>query len=186
MILRGLFALVSLAILGALLYVQREDGAASEAAAGDTINTEPGYVATHAVMIETGEDGRPLFQLTADRIAQPTPQGTIFLTSPKLDYQPEAGNRWTLIARQGELPQAATTADLSGQVHAEGIPTGSNAPIRIDTEVLHLDMEQQLATTNADVRVDWGGNVLRGRGMRADLKNDRLELAGDVRGVISH
>ncbi len=186
MILRLLFALVSLALLGALLYVQRQERAENEPGASDAISAEPGYVATHAMMIETDDNGRPLFQLNAERIAQPTPQGMIFLTAPRLDYQPEPGNHWTLTALQGELPQEARTADLSGSVHAEGIPTGSNAVMRIDTEVLHLDMEQQLATTNASVRVDWGGNVLRGRGMRADLKNDRLQLAGDVRGVVSH
>ena len=58
--------------------------------------------------------------------------------------------------------------------------------MRIATEQLHLDMKQQLVTTSAKVRVDWAGNTLRGRGMSADLRNDRLQLAGDVHGVLAH
>jgi hypothetical protein len=36
------------------------------------------------------------------------------------------------------------------------------------------------------VRVDWGGNRLNGHGMRADLKNDTLQLASKVHGVLLH
>jgi lipopolysaccharide export system protein LptC len=186
MILRLLFALGSLAVLGALLWLQQQDSGGGEALSSESINTEPGYVAIHAEMIETGDDGRPLYRLNADRIEQPTPQGPIYLTAPNLDYQPEAGNHWTLTARQGELPQQANTADLAGDVHASGVPEGSQAPISIDTQVLHLDMTEQLATTDAMVSVDWAGNLLHGRGMRADLKSGRLQLAGDVSGVVSH
>ena len=186
MIHRILFALVALGALGALFYLQQSDNGGSETAAGDVESTEPGYIATHAELIETGDDGQPLFRLNADRIEQPAPQGSIFLSAPKLDYQPEAGNHWSVTAQLGQLPQDASTADLTGAVHAEGRPSGSSELMQIATDQLHLDMKQQLATTLAKVRVDWAGNALRGRGMRADIKNDRLQLAGDVHGVLAH
>jgi lipopolysaccharide export system protein LptC len=47
-------------------------------------------------------------------------------------------------------------------------------------------MSSQLATSPTTVRVDWGGYRLDGHGMRADLKNDRLQLASKVRGVLLH
>jgi LPS export ABC transporter protein LptC len=184
MILRLLFALISLAILSALLYFQ-QDSDVTEVPSNETVNAAPGFIAIHAHMIETGVDGHALYRLDADRIEQPTPQGMIFLTAPKLDYQPEQGNPWTMTALHGQLPQAARSADLAGAVHAEGIPAGSNMPMRIDTEVLHVDMAQQLATTNAEVHVTWEGYRLRGRGMRADLKINRVQLEGDVHGALA-
>lgn len=186
MIHRFLFAVLALGALGALFYLQQSESGGNETAAGDVESTEPGYIANGAELIETGEDGHPLFRLNAERIEQPTPQGIIFLTAPKLDYQPEAGNHWTLTAERGQLPQDARTAELAGTVHAEGRPSGSTELMRIATEQLHLDMKQQLATSSAKVRVDWAGNTLRGRGMSADIKNDRLQLAGDVHGVLAH
>jgi LPS export ABC transporter protein LptC len=186
MIHRILFAVLALGALGALFYLEQSDNGGSDSAAADVESTEPGYIANGAELIETGDDGHPLFRLDAERIEQPTPQGIIFLTEPKLDYQPETGNHWTLSAQRGQLPQDARTAELAGAVHAEGRPSGSSQPMRIATDQLHLDMKQQLATTSAVVRVDWAGNALRGRGMSADIKNDRLQLAGDVHGVLAH
>jgi LPS export ABC transporter protein LptC len=186
MIHRLLFAVMALGALGALFYLQQSDSGSAESASGDVESTEPGYIALHAELIETGDDGHPLYRLDAERIEQPTPQGTIFLTAPKLDYQPEQGNHWTATAQQGQLPQDARTAELTGSVQAQGRPSGSNDLVHIATEQLHLDMKQQIATSATKVRVDWAGNALRGRGMRADIMNDRLQLAGDVRGVLAH
>jgi LPS export ABC transporter protein LptC len=186
MILRVLFALAAVAILSALLYFQDSDGNGSDSGSTDALAAEPGYTATRARLVETGADGIALYRLDADRIEQPQPQGTIFLTEPKLDYQPQAGNRWTVVAEHGQMPEDAHTAELSGNVRAQGLPTGADAVMHIDTEELHLDMVQQLATSPVTVRVDWGGNRLNGHGMRADLKNYRLQLASKVRGVLLH
>jgi LPS export ABC transporter protein LptC len=185
MILRTLFAVVALAALGTLFYLQQSDNGGSDAAVADVESTEPGYIANGAELVETDDDGHPLFRLDAERIEQPAPRGTIFMSEPKLDYQPENGNHWTLSAQRGQLPQDASTAELAGAVHADGRPSGSPDVMHIVTEQLHLDMKQKVATTAAKVRVDWAGNVLRGRGMRADIMNDRLQLAGDVHGVLA-
>jgi LPS export ABC transporter protein LptC len=185
MIWRILFALISLTASGALLYLWQSDGEVNETLTGEPLNTEPGYVAIHADLIETGDDGHALFRLDADRMEQPVPQGMIYLTEPRLDFQSEPGNHWTLTAFQGELPQAAQSADLTGSVHAEGRPTGSDQLMRIDTDVLHLDMPQQLATTQAKVRVNWAGRTLYGRGMRFEIKRDHVELYADVHAVLA-
>jgi lipopolysaccharide export system protein LptC len=84
MIRRILFAVVALGALGVLFYLQHSDSDGSDSA-GDVESTEPGYIATNAELIETGDDGHPLYRLNAERIEQPTPQGIIFLTAPKLD-----------------------------------------------------------------------------------------------------
>jgi LPS export ABC transporter protein LptC len=186
MILRVLFALVSLAILSALLYFRDSDSSGGETAGADTGASEPGFAAVRAQLVETGQDGIALYRLDAERIEQPQPQGPIFLTDPKLNYQPEAGNQWTLTALHGQMPEDARTAELNGNVHAEGVPGGSDRVMRLDTDQLHLDMAQQLATSASNVRVDWGGNRLSGHGMRADLKNYRLQLASKVHGVLLH
>jgi LPS export ABC transporter protein LptC len=186
MMLRLLFALGSVAILAALLYLQDSDSGGSDVNPPELGSTEPGFAAVRAQLIETGEDGLPLYRLYADRLEQPQPGGLVFLTNPKLDYQVEHGNHWTLTAQQGQMPQNALSADLSGTVHAEGLPTGSQTLMRIDTEELHLDMTQHLATSPVLVRVSWGHDRLDGHGMRADLQNDTLTLASRVHGVLFH
>lgn len=179
MIARIAFALASLVILGALLYLTQADNGSTDTNTADSNPAEPGYVATQAQLVETGEDGHPLYRLDAARIEQPQPQGLIYLTGPKLDYQPTAGNDWTLSADSGQLPQDATYADFFGNVHAEGKPAASGQLMQIDADQLHLDMVQKIASTQTGVRVHWSGYQLRARIMRADLKNEQLQMSGD-------
>ena len=183
---RIFIAVLSFALLSVLLYVVQPGSGERESAANATPTALPGFVALGAELIQTGDDGRPLFRLEAERIAQPAPQGLIFLTDPMLQYQPAGGNPWVVTATRGELPQTARSAELAGAVHAEGKPIGSNEVLRIDTDVLHVDMTNQLATTTDPVRINWADRLLRGRGMRADLLNGRLSLFADVSGVLAH
>jgi LPS export ABC transporter protein LptC len=186
MIARIVLAVLMLGTLGALLYFKDPDNGAAEEAAGADAAAEPGFAALQAVLIETGEDGEPLYRLTADRMEQPEPQGTIFLTAPQLEYQPEVGNQWRVRALRGQLPQDARTAELSGMVHGEGKPAGSDALMRFDTDDVQLDMRTNLATSAGDVSVDWDGNQLLGRGMTADLNRYTLQLQADVHGSFTH
>ena len=184
MIGRLLLLVLALAILAGLLYLQQPQIDDVETTAAQIANADPGFVAIGAELIETGDDGHPLYRLEADRIAQPVAGGTIYLTAPTLHYQPAAGNPWVLTAREGQLPQSAHTADLMGSVQAEGKPSGSATPMRFNTDTLHLNMEQQVASTAQFVQVDWVGGQLRGRGMRANLKSGQLDLLGEVSGVL--
>src|SRR5579875_3750472 len=162
MIGRILFLLVAVAVLAVLLYLQEPEGGNPANTAAQNNSSGPGFVALGAQIIETGDNGKPLYTLDAQRIAQPVPQGTIYLTSPVLHYEPPGANPWVLTAQQGQLPQSAQNADLSGMVNASGIPQGSQRTIRFRTSTLHVDMQRQLASTPAMVHIDWGDSVVSG------------------------
>ncbi|MGH8140904.1 MAG: LPS export ABC transporter periplasmic protein LptC [Steroidobacteraceae bacterium] len=186
MIFRIIILVLALVGLGVLLYLQQPRTSSSVAAAAQAANPEPGFTAIGAELIETGDDGKPLYRLDADKISQPSPDGMIYLTAPILHYQPPDANPWVLTARQGQLPQSAHSADLSGAVHAQGKPQGSSDLLIFDTDSVHLDMQQRLATTPAVVHVHWADRLLRGRGMRANLNSGQLQLSRDVSGVLQH
>lgn len=187
MISRMVLLIIALAVLAVLLYMQNNGaGGGVEGPTVQPSTPEPGMVAIGAQIIQTGADGKPLYSLDATRISQPMPDGTIYLTNPVLHYTPSVGNPWVVTAEQGQLPQSAQTAELSGSVHAEGKPEGSSQLLDFDTSVLHVDMQQQLATTAAVVHVQQAGNRLNARGMRANLKSGELELYHDVNGILVH
>jgi LPS export ABC transporter protein LptC len=186
MIGRILFLLLAVAVLTALLYLQEPERSSPVATPAQASAAEPGFVALGAQIIETGDNGQPLYTLDAQRIAQPMPEGTIYLTSPVLHYAPPGANPWVLTAQHGQLPQSAQNADLSGMVDARGIPQGSQRMIHFTTSTLHVDMQKQLATTAALVHIDWGGSLVIGRGMNADLKSGEVELFHAVNGTILH
>ena len=172
-------------VLVALIYLQQSASNSNENASTESTSEARGYAALNARLIETGDDGHPLYQLTAKRIEQPLADGEIEMVAPHLVYQPDHGSAWQLTAQHGRLPQDAHSADLDGNVHAEGQPAGSKSLLQLDTQRLHLDMQQQLATSADEVHVLWSGSSLKGRGLRADLRSGRLQLQAKVSGVSS-
>jgi LPS export ABC transporter protein LptC len=150
-----------------------ENGSAS--APGDV---EPGYVAQDAELIETGEDGQPLYRLHASRIEQAQPAANVFLAEPHLAYRPNAGSEWTLAAERGVLEPAARVLQLYGSVQAQGSGTAEQ-PLAIRTERLAIDMLQQHVSSDAPVAIDWGRLRLTARGLQINLKAGTLRLESE-------
>jgi LPS export ABC transporter protein LptC len=144
--------------------------------------TEPGYVATGAVMLETDADGQPLYRLRAERIAQPAPTDDIQLTAPQFVYQ--GGTVWTLTAKNGVLPPSAQQISLAGDVVATGEKPGADT-MHIYSASLSVDMQTRHADTDDPVTMDWGPNRMWARGMHADMQTDHLRLTSPVYGVFT-
>ncbi len=142
-------------------------------------HAEPGYVATGAVMLETGADGRPLYRLRADRISQPDPSANIDLAAPQFQYEGETV--WTVTARSGSLPPTQQQITLAGDVLARADQPGSE-PMELRTATLRVDMQTRRADTVDPVTMNWGANRLWAAGLHADMQADYLRLKSPVHG----
>src|SRR6185437_8786793 len=109
---RILFLLFAVAVLTVLLYMQEPGSNNSAATPAQTSAPEPGFVALSAQIIETGDNGQPLYTLDAQRIAQPVPDGTIYLTSPVLHYEPAGATPWVLTAAGAAAAERAERRPL--------------------------------------------------------------------------
>lgn len=154
-------------------------GAAARSGRGPV---EPGYVATGAVMLETGNDGRPLYRLRADRIAQLDPTSDIELTAPQFQY--EGTTVWTVTAHSGTLPPSQQQIRLAGEVLARGDQAGSE-PMELHTDTLDVDLQTRQADTRDPVTMQWGANRLSATGLHADMQADYLRLKSPVHGEFS-
>jgi LPS export ABC transporter protein LptC len=173
----GLLLLLVVALAAALWRWQ--PGGEGTAAAPGTTGAVPGYVATGAELVDTGEDGQPQFRLQADRISQQHPGAVVELEQPRIDYQ--GTTRWQLSARTGTLPQDASSVNFSGEVRAVA-ERGREAPLVIRTETLDIDLIKRRAETNAAVAIELGRNQLGATGLHADMKADSLRLESAVHG----
>ena len=52
----------------------------------------------------------------------------------------------------------------------------------IHTDTLSYNVPESIASTKSDVRVDYGGHILTGRGMIANLKERTMRLESKVNG----
>jgi len=140
---------------------------------------EPGYVATGAVMLETGNDGKPQYRLRADRISQLHPDSEIELTAPQFQY--EGTTVWTVTARSGTLPPTQQQIKLAGDVVARGNQVAA-VPMELRTATLTVELQTRLADTLDPVTVNWGANRLSSTGLHADMQADYLRLKSPVHG----
>ena len=163
-------------------YGRRADSATTAATAASS-GSEPGYVALGAELYDTGANGQPLYRLRAPRIEQAAPSADIELITPEFRYQ--GPTNWLLTAQHGSLPPAANRVDLRGNVVALGQRPAS-ADLRIRTDNLTVDLDQQRLDTLAAVAIDWGPNRLSSVGLHADMNADSLRLESRVHGEFKH
>ena len=172
-------------VLVALAFLLGRTGhAPGESPAAAVQRPDPGYVALDAVLVQTGDDGKPIYALTAARIAQQAGSADVHAQQLQLRYDNAAqpGPGWTLTAHEGVLPGNSSRVRLQGKVLLRGRPPGSQEATRIATEQLDYDIHSRQITTDQPVRMTWGGQQLDARGLAADLKLSQLQLANQVHG----
>lgn len=173
--------LVLLAVLvgGLVAALWRWQPAGEAPTQGAPSSAPGGYVATQAVLIDTGDDGRPRYTLRADAITQEGAGGEVALQAPRLAY--EGATRWQLAAREGTLPADASRVRLAGGVEARAV-RGREPPLLIRTSALDVDLAAQRAETSEAVEVELGRGRLSAVGLHADMKADMLRLESQVHG----
>ncbi|HZF26824.1 MAG TPA: LPS export ABC transporter periplasmic protein LptC [Steroidobacteraceae bacterium] len=144
---------------------------------------QPGYYMKRAHIVETGEDGQPLYRVEAERMQQDPADNTIHMDDLKLVYHTQADLDWTLTAAHGSVPPGSRTLDLVGNVVVVGRPqAGSQSDALIRTSRLSVDTQTHIATTRDRVDIEWGARRLSTIGLTADLKGEQLKLESGVHG----
>ncbi len=140
-----------------------------------------GYYMTDAELIVTGEDGQTRYRVRTNSAVQDRKAGTIDLDRVYLEYDPLSSVPWDLRANTGHIPPDRNIIQLQGDVVAE-TKDEEDTPVTIRTEFLELDTETYIAETDRRVAIDYATNRVFATGMRAYLKEDRLQLLADVNG----
>ena len=141
-----------------------------------------GYYINDAKLFGVDEKGQPLYQITARRLETSEQNNRLLLEDVRIEYWPRLKISWLLTAASGEVPQNEAYLDLQGGVKlAQRLENGATGTI-IQAERLRLQPEAFYATTNEAVRVHLGRDQIDATGIRAYLKDNRLELESNVHG----
>ena len=179
---RWLVGMAALAMIGAILLLGRTATAPETAVADRSDEADPGYSARDAEIIETGDDGRPRYWLKALRIEQAPDDATVTLTRPALRYRGDNGSFWRAQSDTGTVLPGRDIIALDGDVRLAGTLPGGGAPAQVSTSHLAFDTRKEVASTSAQVIIDWSGHRLAARGLRADLAAETLRLESRVNG----
>jgi lipopolysaccharide export system protein LptC len=174
----GLLALLALAV-GTSLLLRGMDTEEPEAAESPELGI--GYYVNDATLTGTGDDGHVLYRMSAARVVQQPANGTVTLENVAVNYDPATSIPWRLTADTGEVLGDGKMIALSGNVVAATREANSpSATIR--TDYLEFDPASDIASTDRKVVIDYAGSTVHAVGLRALLREDRLQLRADVAG----
>ena len=144
---------------------------------------DPGYAARNAKLVQTGPDGHPLYTVNAEVIRQQPDDNSVELEQATLGLYDANGSLWTARGERGEVGQNSGIVQLSDDVHVDGTPAGTQQPAELVTDRLSFDTNTKIATSKDPVTLTWSGQVIKGKGMRANLNEGRVQLESMVRGT---
>lgn len=142
----------------------------------------PGYYLKNAILTDYNESGAPSIRIEAERIDQVDHGNEVQLYNVRVNYDAPGGQTWVLFGDTAHVLPGGDIVDVSGNVRLEGEGLGSEGTAVIHTDTMRYSVANSTATTNSDVRIDFGGHILTGRGLFANLKERTLRLESKVNG----
>lgn len=127
------------------------------------------------------ERGVTSFTVRAPRLNRHPTDGTLTMDAPHIVMTDGHGRLWRARSIHGAVSPKADMLQLSGDVVLERSAQETAPDLVLHTEDLTAWPEEDRMATESTVTIEQPGSILRGRGMRADLNEDRFELLADVR-----
>ena len=177
-------AFLRLALLAALAVVawMWRDSMDAEPAADLPAGPEvAGYYLFDALLVSPGDDGRPLYRLTAKRMTHPVDGELITLTGVRLEYALDSPRPWVLEADRGEVNLGWRTVLLEGNVELVSEP-GEGQVTRVEAPEMLVETEAHQARSAGEVTLTLGSETVSGTGMVADLMAGQVQLQSRVHG----
>lgn len=130
-------------------------------------------------LVSMDKQGSPQHRLRADYMQHYVDDETSQLTVPKLVVS-GASEPWHLHAENGWSSAQGDEVWLGGEVVI--VRVGADRGLSVATRDMRVLPNEQYAETSAPVIIQNHVSLVRGVGMRANLKDDRFELLSQVRG----
>lgn len=152
------------------------------ASTGPNAAALPGYYLKNAVLTDYDADGAPSVRIHADRIDQVDHGPEISLYNVRVDYQSPGGQSWVMTGDTGHVETGGKIVDVAGNVKLTETSADQKDPAVMHTETLRYDVAGGLATTQSDVRIDFGQHAITARGLIANFKDRTIHLESKVNG----
>jgi LPS export ABC transporter protein LptC len=176
-----LFTLLAVLALGVSTWILSSPSH-RPAATGPSASALPGYYLKSAILTDYDEHGAPSVRIHADRIDQVDHGPEVSLYNVRVDYQSPSGQTWVMIGDTGHVETGGKIVDVAGNVKLTETSADQKVPAVMHTDTLRYDVAGGLATTQSDVRIDFGPHALTGRGLVANLKDRTIHLESKVNG----
>ncbi|WP_444886966.1 LPS export ABC transporter periplasmic protein LptC [Microbulbifer sp. JMSA008] len=129
------------------------------------------------------EEGNLAYRVDADQITyyQFKRRDRADLTEPRMVFYQDDQPKWRTESREGVAHNRGERIVLSGDVEIDELPTPGG--IKLETSSITILPAKEFAETDKVVTISSGPNRTTGKGMRAYLNEDRMEILSDVKSI---
>lgn len=139
------------------------------------------YYAINARSVQFLPDGKMQYEMTADKVEHVKASEVTLLSKPDLQMYRGTEFPWHVQSERAEVNPDGTEVELIDAVRVARTDE-KNRNTLITTTRMTVFPQKQYAQTEQAVRIDGAGGTTTGKGMKAYLKDGRMDLLSNVRG----
>lgn len=129
------------------------------------------------------QQGKPYYQLTADSLIHYPEDDHSDLEKPYIIFFRENEPPWHIDSEKGKVYEQGDLVELLGKVIIKRASSPTTGPITITTYNLTVRPNDEYAETDESVHMFGNATDLKSIGMRAFLKEGRILLLNEVKGI---
>jgi len=145
-------------------------------------DTAVDYYAINAHAVQFLPDGGVQYRMTGDRVDHMQASQITKVTNPDMHLYRGTVYPWHITSLKGEVNPDGTQVELIDDVRVARTDQ-KDRPTLITSTRMTVFPQQQYAQTDRDVRIDGGGGYSTGTGMKAYLKDSKIYLLSNARGL---
>ncbi|WP_028695178.1 LPS export ABC transporter periplasmic protein LptC [Pseudomonas cremoricolorata] len=139
------------------------------------------YYAINAHSVQFLPDGKRQYEMTADKIEHVKVSEMTLVSKPDLQMYRGTTFPWHVQSERAEVNPDGTEVELIDSVRISRTDE-QNRNTLITSTRMTVFPQKQYAQTEQAVRIDGAGGTTTGKGMKAYLKDGRMDLLSNVRG----
>jgi len=139
------------------------------------------YYAINAHSVQFLPDGKLQYEMTADKVEHLKASEVTLVTKPDLHMYRGTQYPWHVQSLRAEVNPDGTEVELIDQVRVARTDEKQRDTI-ITSSRMTVFPQKQYAQTEQAVRIDGAGGTTTGKGMKAYLKEGKMDLLSNVRG----
>ena len=140
------------------------------------------YILENFELTALDEAGKESFSVAAPRLERDPNGKSLTLQLPKFSFPDKDGGRWHATSQSAWVAEKGVEVRLIDQVELVGPHTPTGDRTRFTTARLQIFPKQDLALSQDRVTISRADSILRGTGLRADMRSKHIQLLDDVKG----
>jgi len=140
------------------------------------------YILEDFELTSLDEKGHESFSVAAPHLERDPGGKSLTIREPKFSFPDRKEGRWLAVSDRAWIADKGVEVRLIDNVVFTGPPSPSGERPRFATAHLQVFPKQDLALSEDSVTVTRADSILRGDGLRADMKAHRISLLANVKG----